>query len=288
MNLLTQAGVSLRYLGLLIFPAGLNVDHDIRLSHSLFEPATAAAVAAVVALVVTGIVLVSKRDLLGICILWYFVALAPSSSVIPRLEHMLEYRVYLASLGFAGAVVWTLHSLKAWLSRRASADAIVHRVVVPGLFIVIVAVMSSLTLYRNNMFRDPVRLWSDAVMKSPHKPRVLNNLGVSLANHGATDEAKAHLIEAVRLSPNDADFRNNLGTVLADQGLTDEAIFQYRCALDINHNSVEAYNNLGIILAKQGDIEEAIRQFQNALRLAPNDAEVKANIAEAMAGKQKK
>jgi hypothetical protein len=100
-NLMTQAGVTLQYLKLMVWPVGLSVEHDVPVVHTFWDPGVVLSVAVVLGLLVVGSWLLLRGSLLGLCILWYFVALAPSSSLIPRLETMLEYRAYLAALGFA-------------------------------------------------------------------------------------------------------------------------------------------------------------------------------------------
>jgi Flp pilus assembly protein TadD len=56
----------------------------------------------------------------------------------------------------------------------------------------------------------------------------------------------------LRLKPNSVDILNNLGVTLAEVGLTDEAIKEFRSALQIKPNSAEILNNLEIALGKLG------------------------------------
>ncbi len=277
-NLLTQAGVTLRYLKLLIWPLGISVEHDVPVVHGLWDPGVIVSVVVVVGLLGIGGWLLLRGSLLGLCILWYFVALAPSSSLIPRTETMVEYRAYLAALGFAGALVWVLYRLQAWLRTRGQGFGrwgLAGVLSLGSLWVIGVAVV---TFQHNGIYADPVDLWANGVRNAPQKARPHNNLGLALFNKGRLEEAKSHYQEALRLDPEFVYAHNNLGVVLEKQGRPEEAMRHYYETLRIKPDFAEAHRNLGVVLEKQGRPEEAIRHYYKALRINPNYVEAHTNL----------
>jgi tetratricopeptide (TPR) repeat protein len=315
-NLLTQAGVTLRYLKLMVWPMGISIEHNAPVVHKFWDPGVILSVAVVLGLLVVGCWLVLRGNLLGLCILWYFVALAPSSSVIPRMETMLEYRAYLAALGFAGALVWLLHQLQAWL-RAAWQDSgrwATVSVLIPGVAWMIV--VSFVTLRQNQIYTDPVSLWTDAVKKAPQNARSYfglafaldekgrlkeaissysKGLGINpdnkrahydlaraLVRQGKVEEGISHYYEALRIKPDFVEAHYNLAGALMEQERFEEAIGHYRKALEIKPDHVKAHINLGIALERQGRLKEAIEQYLEALRIAPNLADAHYNLGNAL------
>jgi len=82
--------------------------------------------------------------------------------------------------------------------------------------------------------------------------RAHNNLGVSLAGVGRSEEAIAQYRQALALKPNYPEAHDNLGNALASAGRPDEAIGQYRQALEEDPASADAHNNLGAVLMDKG------------------------------------
>ena len=64
---------------------------------------------------------------------------------------------------------------------------------------------------------------------------------------------------------------NNLGVVLWDHGRLDEAIAAYNRAIALRPDLAEAHNNLGIALKDEGRLDEALACFRRAVELKPDD-----------------
>ncbi len=281
-NLLTQAGVTLQYLKLMVWPLGLSVEHDVSVAHTLWDPRVVLSVAVVLGLLVIGGWLLLRGSLLGLCILWYFVALAPSSSLIPRTETMLEYRAYLAALGFAGALVWLLHKLQGWLGAGRQGLVRWRTTWVWLLGGVWVIGMAVVTFQRNEIYTDPVRLWANAVKNAPRKARPYLSLGSALVGKGRLEEAMDQYYKALQIEPNYAEVQYNLGLTLNRKGRLEEAISHYLEAIRINPRFAVAHNNLGVALEKEGRLDEAMGHYGEALRIQPNFASAHLNMGVAL------
>lgn len=100
-NLLTQAYVIVcYYLPRLFIPVNLNIDPDIPISNSPFEPKTAFSILVIASIIFFAIKTFNKYRLLSFSILWFFITISPSSSFIPLMDAAAEHRVYLPAVGF--------------------------------------------------------------------------------------------------------------------------------------------------------------------------------------------
>jgi tetratricopeptide (TPR) repeat protein len=270
-NLLTQAEVILHYLRVAIWPVGLSVEHDRLVAKSLLELKTALSVVTVLGVLSVGVILTIRRSLLGLCILWYYVALAPTSSIIPRANTIVEYRTYLAVIGVAGAVVLLLKKFASWLTlEKGATGKFRHRhTFAAGLCILVAIAMSGATVHRNRLFLDPVSLWADASRKSKKIPGPVYNLGNALHERGRLKEAVSCYRNALEIDPGFYKAHGNLGNVLALQGNLGEAVKHFREVLRVDPRDADAHYNLGITLARQGDVEKAIHHISEAVLLSP-------------------
>jgi hypothetical protein len=210
--LTTQWTVLPRYLGLVVVPFGLNVDHDAAVQHGP-TPAAVAGLVLLVAFAASGLVAARRWPLVGFGVLWFFIAMSVESSFIPILDTMMEHRVYLAMPGLA----LLLGALFVRLSCR-------WRRLGVALAVALVVLLPALTFSRNLVWRTPLALWSDALRKSPDKARVHVNLGVAYHGLERFDEAIRHYCRALEINPRIAIARQNLEIALEGVGKLDAAI----------------------------------------------------------------
>jgi tetratricopeptide (TPR) repeat protein len=268
----TQAGVVTRYLALAVWPDRLCLDHGVWVTPTREAVPAGVLVGALLAVTAWGLAHRHPAAFLGA---WFFLALAPSSSVVPLArETMAERRMYLP---LASVVVLAVGGGHALLARHRAA-----RAAGAGLAVVVVAALAVLTARRNEVYASELSIWADTVAKAPRNHRAHNNLGNALLEAGRPDEAMAHYAEAVRLSPDYASAHNNLGTVLLRRGRRAEAVAHYTEAIRLNPGFVQARYNLGNMLLDAGDVDGAIAQYAEALRLSPAWAEVYNNLGTAL------
>ncbi len=133
----------------------------------------------------------------GFCLFWFLLHLAPTNSLLPRLDLANERHLYLADAGLCLlAAIWLTRLLAARPRLLAGATA---------------ALLLGLTLAtqaRNRVYFDEVVFWQDVVAKNPDNSRAFNNLGYSLAGSGQAAAALAAYDQALRLTP--ADFTPRL------------------------------------------------------------------------------
>lgn len=197
---------------------------------------------------------------------WFFVILAPSSSVLPLLSQTVaEHRMYLPLAAVIALVMLSAHR---WLGRRTLMVWAVVAAVALGI----------LTLRRNAAYRTPVSLWTDTIAWQPGNSRAHSLLGLALEKAGRLEEALAAAREAARLAPAEAEMHYNLGCVLLKIGRPAEAAGSLREALRLKPAYAEAHCNLGAALLAQRQGREALAHFQTALQLRPAYADAHYNL----------
>jgi hypothetical protein len=226
--------VVVRYLRLMVMPAGQTIFHSVSAVESVADVRVIAAVVVIGVLLTLAWRLRFSQGMAAMGILWFFLLLVPAAvlTVLDSGEPMAEHRVYVASCGLflapASAIGWLYERLEQETERAAA---------IAGSFVIIVvAAMSVQTVMRNAVWSDPVRLWKESVDLAPahYRPRLL------------------------------------LGEALQDQGRRAEAVTEYETAVRLNPSNVMGYMKLGTCLAELGDIERARTAYRRAASLQPS------------------
>jgi len=264
---LTECRVVVQYVALSLWPHPLVFDYGIGVAN--FPPLEAVPFALLLAALLAGtVVALRRRPALGFAGAWFFVILAPTSSVVPVAgQPMAENRLYLPLAAAAVLIVLGTH---AFAGRRGMA-AVFAMGMAAGL----------LAADRNQLYRSPLLLWRDTVAKRPENERAHDSLGNALLDAGRMGEAIAEYRRAVGLVPADPREHYNLGHALALAGRPAEAIASYEQALRLKPDYAEARNNLGAALADAGRLDEAVAQYQKILGLQPDNAEAHYNLGRA-------
>ena len=133
--LYTQFNVMTYYMGLLAFPAKQNLDYDFPWSKELTKtpqvaegtvlntplPPPIVSLLILAAITAAAFYMIistqkapdSRKRVAGFFILWYFIILSPTSSIVPIIDAIYEHRVYLPSLGFFTIFVLAVDSVTA-------------------------------------------------------------------------------------------------------------------------------------------------------------------------------
>ena len=266
---LTSCRSVVLYLKLAAWPHPLVFDYGNHIAQHATEVVPDALV--LVSLLAAVAVALRHWPALGFLGAWFFVILAPTSSVVPvALQPMAEHRLYLS---LAAVVIMVVLGLHAWLGRRST---IVFALAAVGL--------GWFTVQRNQDYKTELMIWSDNVAKSPDNERAHVNLGNALEQSGRVPEAIAQYETALRLKPDYAEAHNNLGLVLSEiPSRLPDAIAEYETALRIKPDYAEPFYNLGnTFLNLPGRLPDAIAQYEAALRIKPDLVEAHNNLGKAL------
>ena len=202
-------------------------------------------------------------------IVWFFLLLAPTSSIVPLADLLQEHRVYLASWGlFVAVAVGAERVVDRWRIRPVAAGAVAC---------VLLLTLALLTYSRNAVWETRLGLWSDEVARAPENWRAHMNLGFAYAERGKTDEALREYRAAYALgggaTPATASYLlNNIGAVLARAGRTAEAVVPLRQSLELRPAETDVLFNLAALEQMLGHDGEAEALALRAIRIRPDHA----------------
>jgi len=269
-TLLTQADALVMYLGRAAWPAALVFDHG---------PASADCIRDIRAVVPQGLLVLAllgatawallRRPAAGFLGAWFFLILAPTSSVVPVITQMrAEHRMYLP---LAALVVGLVILLLRLSGRRLWA-----------LVALAAVALAATTVARNRVHATALALWTDTAARAPANPRAHYNLGFELAAAGRRTEAVAAYTRAVTLDPRYVLARVNIATLLTLDGRAAEALPHAQAAAGLDPDSATALGVLGRARFETGDAPGAIDAFARAVQLAPDDEGARRNLGLAL------
>lgn len=270
---LTQCRALALYLQLSFWPAPLVLDYGNPVVRDL-TAVWPQALLLFLLLAATAWALV-RRPVAGFLGAWFFIILAPSSSVVPLVTQTIaEHRMYLP----LAAVVAGLLAIIRQLGTRAL--LVGASLMGAGLLLV--------TLDRNQLYRSPLALWEQNLVHAPPTARLLNNLGLALCHEGQPDLARrqrgiAMLEEAIRLDPRNAEAHANLGNACGTVGRLHDAVSHLAAALALAPHSAAFHASYGNALLDAGRPEQAARELATARTLDPGLANLSYNTANALA-----
>jgi hypothetical protein len=148
---------------------------------------------------------IRKHAVGAFSMLWFLVWLAPTNSLLPRLDVANDRQLYLAMIGPAWWLSVQLSVL--YRSRAAFAGATTMLMLVTLVFA---------TTLRNRAYDTEVTFWQDTADRNPTSARAANNLGMAYAAECRLDDAATEFQRSMQLAP--ADFRASINLLLLGQG----------------------------------------------------------------------
>ncbi len=265
---LTQCRAIVHYLRLVFWPHPLILDYG---SPVVQNPLDVAPQALLLLLLAGGtLVALRRRTAAGFAGAWFFLILAPSSSVLPLVAQTIaEHRMYLPLAAVLAVVVTSLHR---WLGQRCL-----------YLCAAVAVGFGGLTVRRNHDYRSALAIYEETVRQNPWNSRAYSNYCHHLVRAGRVREAIAGYELLLRTLPRSAKIHYSLANALArTTGRTDDAETHFRAAIKLQPDSALAYDGFGRFLAQTGRLTEAIATYQRALQLDANYAEAHANLGAAL------
>ncbi|MGQ9663124.1 MAG: tetratricopeptide repeat protein, partial [Kiritimatiellia bacterium] len=260
--LLTQGEVILHYIRLAFIPYPLCMDYAwlavTRLSEALIPLSI---VILVVFAVIWGIFRRSPAAFAGA---WFFVILAPTSSILPIDDICVEHRMYLPLAGIVVlAVTCVFQCLGRALQKLGASDSCGRNFRI-FLAVSVVAVLSVLTMIRNRDYLSLERMTRTIVARRPENFRQHITLSSLLLSEGRYQEAEQ---VARNILARTAIARCRRGSRERPR------------AADPEYYRVEGLNELGRALLGQGRAEEALACFSEAVKARPFEPVPRHNLA---------
>ncbi len=269
----TQQGVIIHYLKLSFWPARLCLDYAWLQPISrgdIWIPAFGVGF-----LVLLTWIAVRRRSSFGFCGLWFFMALAPTSSVIPIADCAAEHRMYLP---LAGVIVLTVFSIYGLLRNR------VRPWIMLATACAVIVVLGMITWQRNQTYQSEEAIWRDVINVRPDNFRAYVPVISALLDDGRAMEAQ-HFAEVALRRMRDAvasdnvgrlssralywkpAIQNQMGRALLVQGDISGAIACFRATIQADPDKATAWHNLGYALYLGGNKPDAMKSLNRAVEL---------------------
>jgi len=189
-NLITQVG-GVSYLVLrLVSLRGYNIDPALP-TLTQWTPALGFEAVLLAALLLLGIANLRARPWIAFGVLWFFLQLVPTNSIVPRLDVANDRQLYLACWGIFIALSVQLKDFP--------------KPAIPILF-----AFAAASVFRQLDYRSEIALWESSVALAPWNARGHNNLGYAYQLAGRLPEARREYETALFFDPGNAKARLNL------------------------------------------------------------------------------
>ena len=283
----SQFKVILHYLWMFIWPFNISVEYDWVLSRSFFAPDCIFPFLGLIAIgiFICKLLFKDKAHIVAFGLVWFLVAIAPRSSIIPSPELLVDYKTYTASFGWifllATGILFAfdlihrslLRVYKSWRPpklARAKKDQYSQHC--KTIFSLILAMpLGFLTINRNTVWRSGTEFWGNIIKNAPGKARAYNNYGVELSQNNRDYQSSiSYFKKAISMDKQYPDPWNNLAVAYANLGQIDNAIISLKQSLKIYAYHPEGYNNLASFYIQKKELVEANRLLDIALQLRPH------------------
>ncbi len=268
----TQMPGLLKYIKLFIFPTGLSIDHDSSVYDSFFAAPVLGAYVVLTTIIALAVYLYLLKHtvtrVISFFIIWFFITLLPIT-IIPLNAIFQENRGYIAVIGIAviGGILIG-HYLRRLIAVR-------YVVIILCLLTI---TYSAATIYRNNVWKDDLTLWSDAHAKGSNSIITNTYLSKAYISRGEYEKAEAILTGIRGKYPNDFFIHYNLSWIYYKTGRLKMALDEAGAALELFPSSDAAVFRIGLIHYALGNIELSVKYYNAALLLNPDYPEAHFNL----------
>lgn len=219
-----------------------------------------------------------ETKLISFGIAWFFLALAPTSSIVPFSEVLNDHRIFFP---FIGLVLIVANC--AMLIYRRYEETSLRRTVVVSMLIAASGLLTAHaigTRKRCEVWDTNETLWRDVTVKSPNNARGWMNYGLALMERGYIDSAVTLFNKTLSVSPNYVYAHINMGVAQARLGHDAEAEGHYTYALQLDPGNPEIYYFYGDFLIRKQRVKEGIALLEQGHTLSPAHAGINSLLSQ--------
>lgn len=268
--LITQPYVILHYFLTFFWPTGLSADTDWGILPGIWNFRFFTGCGFI--LLMLGIAAYTSRSAflrpISFGILWFFIALIPTSSIIPLGEVLNDHRMFFPFVGLVISVSWTIGLVIFKLTGDSHSLTLKYKILILLPAVVLLSACAYGTWKRNAVWHSEESLWFNVTVKSPNNGRGLMNYGLIKINESKYAEAEQYLSKALQLLPNYSYVYVNMGVLKERTGDYAGAENYYLQGITLGPGySTHAYM-YGQFLYNQARFVEAQVMLQKAIELS--------------------
>ncbi len=272
---ISQFKVILHYIWMFIWPFGISVEYDWVLARHFFawDCILPLLVLIAIGLSIFRVLLTKPTHVLCFGALWFFMCIAPRSSIIPSPELLVDYKTYTASIGWLLIIACGLVKCIELLTKKLASSYPLFRKRQTRMLCasLLMIPLSLMTWQRNLVWSSGTEFWMSIINNAPGKARAYNNYGVELSQiYKRYEEAIPYFKRAAQMDHHYPDPLNNLAVCYSHLNQLDNAIDALNEGLKINPYYPEGYNNLASFYLRKKEYDKVERCLKTALQLRPH------------------
>lgn len=270
--LATAPLVIVKYLGLMLIPAGYSLQHYTTPVGSFLSFSFIGALVLVVAVVVT--ILLSKSRLLAFAGVWFITWLLPPLAGLRLFdpEYFVQERyLYLPSIGICLALAMGVE----WLGARRVFN-VSGRMAAAAVATSLLILWSFVYINQNRVWNDTLTLFRHNAASNPGSTPALILLSTEYYVQGNRQKAEEETRRALALDPNCLGALINLSQIAYNEGKLDSAIEHLEDARDAVSEGPQQrgymsriYNNLGSLYAERKEFDLAESCLKQSVEILP-------------------
>jgi tetratricopeptide (TPR) repeat protein len=267
--LITQPYVILHYFCTFFWPTGLSADSDWAILPSIWDARFFVGCLFILLMFAVAIYTSVKPMLRPISfgVLWFFIALVPTSSIIPLGEVLNDHRMFFPFIGLVISVSWAI-GLLVFRLIETSGSAAKYKKSILLLVLVLLGTCAYGTHKRNEVWHSEESLWLNVTVKSPKNGRGWMNYALIKITEGKYTEAEADLNEAMALLPTYSFVYTNIGVLKEKMGDNANAWKNYLIGIGMGSNYPSHFFLFGQFLYNQRRFNEAEIMLRKAISLS--------------------
>lgn len=268
--LITQPYVIFHYFTTFFFPFGLSADTDWELQHSILNAKFFIGTAFILFLLFLAWIFSKSEKLRPITfgIIWFLLALVPTSSIIPLSEVLNDHRIYFPYVGLVISVCWTIGLLLLKYQQRFLTSVPSFSKITAAAVLVLLLGYAYGVRERNKVWLTEESLWQDVTIKSPKNARGLMNYGLAKMSKGDYPEAEKYFTKALEMWPQYSFLHVNLGVLKSATGDPASAEMYFKNGIMYGPGMPDSWYYFGKFLCDQGRYPEAIPLLVKAIEVS--------------------
>lgn len=268
---ITQPWVDVHYIVTYFFPYNLSADTDWTAFKSINDYRVILGFLIIIGLIYVALKTSKNKNtkLFSFGLLWFFIALIPTSTIIPFAEVLNDHRTFIPYIGLTISVVFGTKFLINKYFVKFSQNSFGK----PILILIIIGFITgnAYGVYqRNKVWKTEESLWKDVTIKSPKNGRGMMNYGWALMKKADYKNAEIYFNKAAKLNPNYSLIYTNLGILKNAIGDKIEAEKDFKYGIQLDNMRPGSWYYYGVFLFKEDRFYEAITCFKKLNKLTPN------------------